>query len=85
VLKRRAELLRDTLAELRTVGKVMRSAGPRESVSQLDSLARGALLLTLNNVRQLVLLAVSKQREALDVLARRLQADLEEFKQLRSR
>lgn len=85
VLKRRIEILRDTLSELRTVAKVMQQAGVRESAAQLDGLARGALQLTLNTVRELSGLAATTQKEALEILARRLQADLAEFRQLRSR
>lgn len=84
VLKRRLVILRETLAELRAVAAVMREAGVRESVTHLDDLARGAVQLTLNSVRELAGLAASTQKEALDILARRLQEDLAEFKRLRS-
>jgi hypothetical protein len=84
VLERRIETLRETLAELRLLGKLMRRFGARESVAHVDELARGALQLTLANVRELMALATSTQREALGILARRLQADLEEFRQLQA-
>jgi len=40
--------------------------------------------LTLASVREMAALASSTQREALAVLARRLQADLLEFRQMQS-
>ena len=54
----------------------MRHAGARETVAHVDELARGAVQLTLASVREMAALASSTQREALAVLARRLQADL---------
>lgn len=85
VLKRRLVILQETLSELRAVAKVMRQAGARESVAHLDGLARGAMQLTVNSIRELSALASATQKEALDILARRLQADLVEFRQLRSK
>ena len=84
LLERRVLSLSDTLAYLRVVGKVLLHAGARESVAHVDELARGALQLTLASVRELTALASSTQREALGILARRLQADLAEFRQLQS-
>lgn len=85
VLKRRIVILRDTLSELRTVATVMHHVGVRDSATHLDGLARGALQLTLNTVRELSGLAATTQKEALEILARRLQADLAEFRELRSK
>lgn len=85
VLKRRLAILQDTVAELRTVAQVMRRAGARESVAHLDGLARGAVQLSLNSIRELSALASATQKEALDILARRLRDDLAEFRQLRSK
>lgn len=85
LLKRRVAILRETVSELRMVAKVMRQAGTRESVARLDGLARGAMQLTLNSIRELSALASARQKDALDILAQRLQADLAEFRQLRAR
>lgn len=85
VLKRRLVILRDTVSELRSVATLMQQIGVRRSAAQLDGLARGALQLTLNTVHELSGLAASTQKEAFDTLARRLQDDLAEFRQLRSR
>jgi phasin family protein len=84
VLKRQIELVKETLSELRSVAKVARAAGARETVTQLDQLARGSLQLSINSIRELSGLAASTQQEALGVLARRVQENLEELRQLRS-
>lgn len=84
LLERRIDTLREALSELRAVSKLMRHAGARETVAHVDELARGAVQLTLASVREMVSLASSTQREALAVLARRLQADLLEFRQIQS-
>jgi phasin family protein len=84
LLERRIDTLREALSELRAVSKLMRHAGARETVAHVDELARGAVQLTLASVREMAALASSTQREALAVLARRLQADLLEFRQMQS-
>ena len=84
LLERRIDTLREALSELRAVGKLMSHAGARETVAHVDELARGAVELTLASVREMMALASSTQREALAILARRLQADLLEFRQLQS-
>ena len=84
LLERRIDTLREALSELRAVGKLMSHAGARETVAHVDELARGAVELTLASVREMMALASSTQREALAVLARRLQADLLEFRQIQS-
>lgn len=84
VLQRHVDILRATLAELSTVGQVMRQVGVRESIGHLDQLAYGAVELTLKSVSELAGLAATKQREALQILAARLHDDLAEFRRLRS-
>jgi phasin family protein len=84
LLKRRLEILRDTLSEMRAVGKLMRHAGLRVSLAHLDDLARGAAELTLSSARELTCLAATTQKEALQILAQRLRDDLNEFSRLRS-
>ena len=54
----------------------------RESVAHVDELARGVLQLALSGERELKGMATSTQGEALGILARRLQADLAEFRRL---
>jgi hypothetical protein len=85
VFDRRRTSLGDTLGELRAVGQVLRHVGAREGIAHLDALARGALQLTLANMRELAALAAATQKEALDVLARRLHDDLQALRRLRSR
>ena len=82
VIKRHRDMLREALGELQTVGKVMRIAGVRESVSRLDDLGIGALHLTMNSIRELATLAAATQNEALKLLERRLKTDLDELKRL---
>jgi len=85
VIKRHRDMLREALGELQSVAKVMRIAGPRESISRLDELGSGALHLTLNNIRELATLAAATQNEALKLLERRLKTDLDELKRLQLR
>ena len=64
LLERRVETLRETLAELRLVGKLMHHAGARESVAHVDELARGVLQLALSGERELKGMATSTQGDA---------------------
>jgi len=84
VVRRQVEQLKQTLGEWQAVIQVMRLAGPRESVAQLDELGRGALQQALESIRELADLAVQNQSEAIQILRRRIDEDLDEVaRQLR--
>jgi len=68
VLARHHAILRETIAEVRTVATLMRHVGARESGAHLDALALGLVALSIHSVREIAVLASTTQREALDVL-----------------
>ena len=85
VLERCAARLRDTVSEVGTLTTVMRHVGARESIAHLDDLVLALVMLSIDSVRELAALTSTTQREALDILARRLQEHLEEFQAMRRR
>jgi phasin family protein len=85
VVQRHREILLQSLSELRAVGKVMRSAGARESVTQLDDLGRGVVSLTLASIHELANLAAATQKEAFKLLEQRLREDLADLNRRRRR
>ncbi len=82
VVRRQVELLKEALGEWQLVVKVMRMAGPQESIARLDDLGRGAMLLALAGIRELAELAIKEQTRAAEVVKRRIDEDLAEIDKL---
>lgn len=82
VVSRQTEQIKDAVAELRAVGKVMTVIGPKESLRSLDDLAFASLELALADIRELAELAANSQREAFDIVKARVTANIDEVQQL---
>jgi phasin family protein len=82
IVSRQTTQIRDAVAEMRTVGKVMTVIGPKESVRSLDDLALASLELALADIRELADLAANSQREAFDIVQQRVSANIDEVQQL---
>ena len=82
VVKRQTELLKNQIAEWRSVAKVMSVAGPARSVAQLDELAKRAFRLSLANVKELAELSVRTQADAFELVRSRIRQDVAEVKAL---
>ena len=82
VVKRQTELLKEQIAEWRSVGKVMSVIGPAQSIAQLDELAKAAFRLSLANVKELAELSVKKQAEAFELVHGRIRQNIAEVNAL---
>jgi phasin family protein len=82
IVSRQTMQIKDAVAELRTVGKVMTVIGPKESVRSLDDLALASLELALADIRELAELAANSQREAFDIVQQRVTENIDEVQQL---
>jgi phasin family protein len=82
VVQRQVTLVKYALREWQSVAVVMKIAGARDSAAHLDRLGRGALELALSSIRELAQLAVTTQADALNVIKRRIDEDLEEVSRL---
>ena len=80
VVKHQTEALKAAILEWQSVVKVMAMAGMRESIANLDQLARGAFEMALDNIREIAALAADSQAEAIDVVKQRIAEDVEEVK-----
>jgi len=78
VVARQTAQIKDAAGELRSVGKVMAVAGTAESVRRLDDLAAAALQLALNDIRELSDMTAKSQREAYELVQRRVAENLDE-------
>ena len=72
LVKRRTQQVKTAIAEWQSVAKVMKTAGPGESIAKLDELAKGAFKLALENIRELAELAARSQAETLKIVNQRI-------------
>ena len=82
IVSRRTAQIREAVSELQSVGKVMTVIGPKDSVRNLDALARASLELALTDIRELAAMAANSQREAFEIVHRRVTKDIDEVQQL---
>ncbi len=82
VVRRQTAQIMEAVSELQTVGKVMATVGPKDSVRNLDDLALASLKLALNDVRELAELAASSQREAFELVQQRVVENIDEVQRL---
>jgi hypothetical protein len=85
VVRRHIDILKKALREWQSVIKVMRIAGPLESVARIDDLGRGALQMTIVSLRELAALTARTQVEAFDAIKHRIDEDLDEIERLLGR
>ena len=81
-MSRQTAQIKEAAGELQSVGKLMTVIGPKESVRNLDELARAALELALTDIRELSALAASSQREAFEIVHGRVTKNIDEVQQL---
>jgi hypothetical protein len=82
VVTRQTAQIKEAAGELRTVGKVMTAVGARESMRNLDDLALASLKLALADIRELAELSASSQREAYELMHRRITENIDDVQQL---
>jgi phasin family protein len=78
VVARQTAQIKEAAGELRSVGMAMGVAGTTESVRRIDDLAVGALQLALNDIRELSDMTAKSQREAYELVQRRVAENLDE-------
>lgn len=74
--------LKERIGEVQAVAKVMSVIGPKESARHVDDLALATVDLALADVRQLADAAAQSQREAFELVHRRVSANIEEVQRL---
>jgi len=82
VVRRQAAQVREAIGEWQTVGKVMVRIGPGQSLSHADKLVAATFRLALADLRELANLAASSQREAFEILQRRIDRDIDAVQRL---
>jgi phasin family protein len=82
VVTRQTAQLKEAAGELQTVGKVMTAVGAKESMRNIDDLALASLKLALADIRELAELAASSQREAYELMHRRITENIDDVQQL---
>lgn len=74
--------LKERIGEVQAVAKVMSMIGPKDSARHLDDLALASVEMALNDLRELADAAARSQREAFDLVHRRVSANIEEVQRL---
>lgn len=74
--------LKERIGEMQAVAKVMTVIGPKDSARHLDDLALASVEMALADVRELADAAAQSQREAFDLVHRRVNANIEEVQRL---
>jgi phasin family protein len=82
IVSRQTAQIREAAGELQSVGKVMTVIGPKDSLHNLDDLARAGLDLALADIRELAELAANSQREAFEIVHRRVTKNIDDVQQL---
>lgn len=79
---RQVAQLKERIGEIQSVVKVMSAIGPKDSARHLDDLALASVEMALADLRELADAAAQSQREAFDLVHRRVSANIEEVQQL---
>lgn len=74
--------MKERIGEIQAVAKVMSVIGPKDSARHLDDLALASVELALADVRELADAAAQSQREAFDLVHRRVSANIDEVQRL---
>lgn len=82
MVTRQMEQIKERVGEIQAVAKVMSMIGPKDSVRHLDDLALATVELALADVRELAEAAAQSQREAFDLVHRRVTANIDEVQRL---
>jgi len=82
MVSRQMTQLKERIGEMQAVAKVMSVVGPKDSARHLDDLALASVEMALADVRELAEAAAKSQREAFDLVHRRVNANIEEVQRL---
>lgn len=82
MVARQMAQLKERIGEVQAVAKVMSVIGPKDSARHLDDLALASVEMALADVRELADAAVQSQREAFDLVHRRVTANIDEVQRL---
>ncbi|MBL0088268.1 MAG: phasin [Ideonella sp.] len=82
VVARQTAQIKEAAGELQTVGRVMGTIGAKQSMRNLDDLALASLKLALADIRELAELTASSQREAYELMHRRVTENIDDVQQL---
>jgi phasin family protein len=78
--QRQAEIFQETMTQWREAAKEINAKTPAESVAKQADLAKKAVENALAHMRELAELAAKSQREAYDVIRKRVQTGMQEFR-----
>jgi len=82
MVARQMAQLKERVGEVQAVAKVMSVVGPKDSARHLDDLALASVEMALADVRELADAAAKSQREAFELVHRRVSANIEEVQRL---
>ena len=82
LLRRATALSKEAAGEWRTVARVMTEIGPRESARHVHKLAIAAFEFARADIRELATLVASSQREAFEVVRRRVDQNVDDVRRL---
>lgn len=82
LVSRQAKMIQDAAGEWRTASMVMRKIGPKDTVRHLDKLAMASFQLALADIRELADLAARSQRDAFDIVHRRINHNLDDVQRV---
>lgn len=86
IAKRQMEILTQTMSEASKVANTLSSSGdPREKMVQQTQLAKTAFEQAIANMRELADMVQKSNREAADIISKRVSSGLEEVKDLASK
>lgn len=82
MVERQMTQLKERIGEVQAVAKVMSVIGPKESARHVDDLALASVEMALADVRELAEAAAKSQREAFELMHRRVSANIDEVQRL---
>lgn len=82
IVTRQTAQIKDAAGELQSVAKLMTVIGVKDSARNLDDLALASLDMALADIRELAAVAANSQREAFDIVHRRVNENIDEVQRL---
>jgi phasin family protein len=82
IVSRQTAQIKEAIGEIQSVGMVVREVGVKTSARNLDDLALASLELALADVRELAAMAAQSQREAFEIVQRRVTENVDEVQRL---
>ncbi len=82
IVARQTEQIKDVVGEIRSVARLVQVIGVKKSARSLDDLAVASLELALADIRELAELAATSQREAFELVQRRVVEHVDQVQKL---